>query len=148
MEPIVVEFDVDCSPEHAFRMWTERTALWWPASHTVTGSSDLEVVFEPRSGGRIYERGPDGSEHEWGEVRVWDPPNRVEYLWHLFFDRSEGTDITLTFEPVERGTRVRLHQDGFDRLPDDVGRPRRDRTQGAWAEITMLYRDALPATLA
>jgi uncharacterized protein YndB with AHSA1/START domain len=143
MEPIVVEFDVDCSPEHAFRIWTERTALWWPRSHTVTADSDLEVVFEPRAGGRIYERAPDGAEHEWGEVRVWDPPNRVEYLWHLFFDRSEGTDVTLTFEPVDGGTRVRLHQDGFDRLPDAVGAPRRDRTQGAWAEITRLYREAL-----
>ena len=51
IEPIVVEFDVDCSPEHAFQMWVERTALWWPRSHAVTNDSDLEVVFEPRAGG-------------------------------------------------------------------------------------------------
>lgn len=145
MKPIVVEFDVACSREHAFWMWTERAGLWWPRSHTLSGDPNLEVYFEGEAGGRIYERGPDGTEHEWGEVKVWDPPNRIEYLWHIFFDRSEATDVTVTFEAVGDGTRVRLHQDGFDRLPADVGLPRRDRTEGAWAEVTGYYRRAIEA---
>jgi hypothetical protein len=41
------------------------------------------VTFEPRPDGRIYERTPDGTEHDWGEVLAWEPPNRLAYLWHL-----------------------------------------------------------------
>lgn len=147
MEPIIVEFEVDCSPEHAFRMWTDKTASWWPRSHTMTGGADLEVVFEPRVGGRIFERGVDGTEHEWGEVRLWDPPHRVGYLWHLFFDRSEATEIEVVFEFAESGkTKVSLKQTGFDRLPPDIGVVRRERTEGAWGEVTGHYRSTLGAS--
>ena len=139
IEPIVVEFEVRAPVGHAFEMWTSRTAMWWPRSHTVSGDPDLEVVFEPFPGGRIYEAAPDGSEHEWGEVTVWDPPARVEYMWHLFLDRSEATEISVTFTPTDTGAMVRLVQTGFERLPDDIGPERRRRTSHAWLEITRLY---------
>jgi uncharacterized protein YndB with AHSA1/START domain len=84
MDPIVVEFDLEASPAHAFEVWTSRPSMWWPRSHTITQDPDLTVAFEPFPGGRIYERGRDGSEHEWGEIMVWEPPDRVGYLWHLF----------------------------------------------------------------
>ena len=35
MEPIIVEFEVEASPEHAFDVWTSKPSLWWPRSHTV-----------------------------------------------------------------------------------------------------------------
>lgn len=140
MNPIVVEFEVACTPEHAFDLWTTRTALWWPRSHTLSQDPDLEVVFEPRPGGRIYEKGSDGVEHMWGEVTVWDRPHRVAYYWHIFFDRSEATDVTVTFARSDGGTLVTLFQDGFDSLGEEVGLPRRDRTEGAWAEVTGHYR--------
>lgn len=143
MEPIVVEFEVDCPVEHAFKMWTEKAALWWPRSHTISGDSDLSVVFEPNVGGRIYEVGSDGGEHEWGEVTVWNPPDHIEYLWHLFFDRSQATHLTVTFGEVSGGTRVRLVQTGFERLPEEIALTRRNRTEGAWAEVTGFFRDAL-----
>jgi hypothetical protein len=143
MEPIILEFEVNASPQHAFEVWTERPSLWWPRSHTVTGDPDLMVVFEPFEGGRIYERGSDGSEHEWGEILVWDPPGRVDYLWHLFFDRSEATEISVTFTETGKGSRVRLEQTGFERLGEPVGPERRNRTAGAWHELTGLYRNAL-----
>ena len=69
MDPIVVEFDLEASPAHAFEVWTSRPSMWWPRSHTITQDPDLTVVFEPFPGGRIYERGRDGSEHEWGEMK-------------------------------------------------------------------------------
>jgi hypothetical protein len=144
MEPIVVEFEVKASPEHAFDVWTSKTAIWWPRSHTVSGDPDLSVVFEPFVGGRIYERGSDGMEHEWGEVVVWDPPTRVGYLWHLFLDRSEATEITVTFIPLDETTsHVRLVQTGFERLGAEVGTERRRRTNHAWLELTGHYQGAL-----
>ena len=141
MEPIVVEFDVDVSPAHAFEVWTSKPSMWWPRSHTVTQDRDLTVVFEPFLGGRIYERGADGVEHEWGEILVWGPPARVGYLWHLFFDRSEATEITVTFTGTGIGSRVRLVQTGFERLDAEVGPERRKRTNQAWLNVTGHYRD-------
>ena len=144
IEPIVVEFEVEATPEHAFDVWTSKPAIWWPRSHTVSRDPELIVVFEPFAGGRIYERGSDGMEHEWGEVVVWDPPTRVEYLWHLFFDRSEATEIAVTFIPIdENKSQVRLVQTGFERLSEEVGPERRRRTSDAWLELTGLYREAL-----
>lgn len=140
MEPIVVEFEVATTPEHAFMTWTEKTTLWWPRSHTFGSDSLLEIAFEPRPGGRIFERDAGGTEHEWGEVVTWEPPHRVGFVWHLFFDREEATDIEITFSPSPVGTMVRLVQTGFDRLPADVGLVRRNRTEGAWGEVTGGFR--------
>ena len=143
MEPIVVEFAVKAAPGHAFDIWTSKPSIWWPRSHTVTQDPDLSVVFEPFPGGRIFERGSDGSEHDWGEVLVWEPPFRVDYLWHLFFDRSEATEITVTFTETDSGSRVRLVQTGFDKLGDQVGTERRGRTSVAWLEVTGHYRESV-----
>ncbi|HEX5695171.1 MAG TPA: SRPBCC domain-containing protein [Acidimicrobiia bacterium] len=143
MEPIVVEFDVMTSPQHAFDVWTSKPSMWWPRSHTLTQDPDLTVVFEGFAGGRIYERGSDGSEHEWGEILLWEPPLRVDYLWHLFFERSEATEISVTFTEIDSGSRVRLVQTGFEKLGDEVGTERRRRTSHAWLEVTGFYRNAL-----
>jgi len=140
MDPIVVEFDVQASPGHAFEVWTAKPSMWWPRSHTVTQDPELTVVFEGHAGGRIFERGSDGSEHDWGEILVWEPPSRIGYLWHLFFDRREATEITVTFTEIDDGTRVRLVQTGFERLGDEVGTERRRRTSNAWLEVTGHYR--------
>jgi hypothetical protein len=143
MDPIVVEFDVMTSPQHAFDVWTSKPSMWWPRSHTLTQDPDLTVVFEGFAGGRIYERGSDGAEHEWGEILVWEPPLRVDYLWHLFFERSEATEISVTFTEIDNGSRVRLVQTGFEKLGDEVGTERRRRTNHAWLEVTGFYRNAL-----
>ena len=52
---------------------------------------------------------------------VWDPPDRIQYLWHLFLDRDEATDVTVTFTQIEGGSRVRLVQTGFERLGPEKG---------------------------
>lgn len=143
MDPIVIEFEASCSPQHAFELWTSRPGLWWPKSHTLSQEAVSEILFEPLVGGRIHEVDVSGVEHDWGEITLWDPPHRVDYLWHLFFDRSEATNVSVTFTATEAGVRVRLEQSGFDRLPADVGIPRRNRTEGAWQELTELYRRAL-----
>ncbi|HYU83171.1 MAG TPA: hypothetical protein VEK80_00080, partial [Kribbellaceae bacterium] len=83
IEPLRLSFEVACPAEHAFRVWTAKISRWWPADHTVTGEPGLDVVLEPRVGGRIFERTAAGAEHEWGEITAWEPPRRLGYLWHL-----------------------------------------------------------------
>ncbi len=90
----------------------------------------------------MFERAANGMEYEWGEVLDWAPPTRVRYLWHLFFDRSEATEVELTFTVVPDGTQVRLEHRGWDPL-GDVGAPRRTRTGRVWTELTRSYREAV-----
>jgi len=61
IEPLRMSFDVDCTVDHAFDIWTHRTSSWWPVEHTVTAEPGLQVVFEGRAGGRIFERTAAGS---------------------------------------------------------------------------------------
>jgi uncharacterized protein YndB with AHSA1/START domain len=140
VEPLVVAFEVGVPPARAFELWTRRCASWWPRSHTISGGPSA-ITFEPRSGGLIVERAPDGSEHRWGEILEWEPPARLRYLWHLFFDASEATEIEVTFSPIEAGTVVRLEQRGWERLGTE-GASRRERTHKAWNAITARYIQA------
>ena len=80
IEPLRLAFDVACPPDHAFMVWTERIATWWPADHTASGEPNQQVVLEGRIGGRIFERTTAGDVHEWGEVIAWEPPHRLVYL--------------------------------------------------------------------
>jgi uncharacterized protein YndB with AHSA1/START domain len=140
VEPLVIEFDVAVPPARAFDAWTQRCAAWWPSSHTVSGDP-ATVVFEPRTGGRILERGRDGAEHEWGRILDWQPPTRLRYLWHLFFDPAEATEVEITFTAADERTVVRLEQRGWERL-GEAGPPRRDRTRAAWGTITARFIEA------
>lgn len=116
-EPLRLTFPVACPPAHAFQVWTARIAAWWPADHTVSGSAEATVVLEAGVGGRIYERVPDGSEHLWGEVTVWEPPHRLGYRWHLGQPASQATDVEVRFDPLGASqTLVAIVHTGFDQL--------------------------------
>jgi uncharacterized protein YndB with AHSA1/START domain len=142
-EPLSLAFEVSCSARHAFRVWTSQIGTWWPADHTVTGRGDLEVVLEGAIGGRIYERTPEGEEHDWGEVTVWEPPTQLGYRWHLGRDRAEATEVEIRF--VDRGTegtRIEIEHRGWDRLGADAG-PWRDRNRIGWESVLPHVRAAL-----
>ena len=142
IEPLRLDFEVACPPEHAFEVWTARIATWWPADHTVSGDADLDVVLEPRVGGRIYERTRDGVEHEWGWVTEWEPPGRFVYQWHLRRDRDDATEVEIRFLPVDGSrTRVEIEHRDWERLGAE-GRTWRDRNAGGWATLLPHYEAA------
>ena len=135
-EPLRQSFTVACAPEHAFATWAERTSLWWPAGHTVTAEPGLEIVFEPRPGGRIFERTPAGREEDWGEVIAWEPPRRLAYLWHLRQDRADATEVEITFTGRGRRDDARRHR------ASRLGAPRRGGPGEARAQRARLGRPA------
>jgi hypothetical protein len=142
IEPIHLDFDVGCEPAHAFEVWTARIATWWPADHTVSGDSRVDVVLEPRVGGRIYERTPAGVEHDWGWVTAWEPPGRLVYRWHLRRDRADATEVEIRFLPLGEGrTRVEIVHRDWERMGSD-GRTWRDRNAGGWATLLPHYEAA------
>ena len=100
-EPLQISFEVACTVDDAFSTWTERIGTWWPADHTISGSL-AEVIFEGRVGGRIYERTPQGEEHEWGVVTDWRPPKELGYRWHLGFGPESFTEVAVTFSQLDK----------------------------------------------
>jgi hypothetical protein len=139
IEPIRLSFDVGCSPEHAFEVWTGLIGQWWPADHTASGEADTSVILEGRVGGRIFERTASGVEHDWGEVTRWEPPLRFGYLWHLRRDRADATEVDIEFIALGGGrTRVDIEHRGWERL-GAIGEEQRDRNRGGWATLLPHY---------
>jgi uncharacterized protein YndB with AHSA1/START domain len=115
--------------------------MWWPKGHSVSADPDLTVTFEPRVGGRIFETTSAGEEHDWGEVVEWEPPRRLVYVWHLRFDRSDATQVEVSFEPGGEGTAVRIIHRGWERL-GAAAEERRERNNRGWSGVIERYRAA------
>jgi hypothetical protein len=142
-EPLTITFDVACSIDHAFDLWTSRIDTWWPANHTVTAEPDLTVILQGEVGGRIFERTSAGAEHEWGRITVWDPPARLSYTWHLRADLAEATEVDIRFHRIgARETRVDIEHRGWDRL-GVAGPERRAGNHLGWAGIIPHYLRAV-----
>src|SRR5215831_7844163 len=148
LSPILREFEVDCSLEHAFHTWTRQLDLWWPLKrHSVSGTNAASVTIQPQLGGRIFETTRDGEKLLWGTVNVWDPPNRFGYLWHLGeADASEATQVTITFTALGRTrTRVTIEHKGWENAGPKAG-PRRRGNEWGWdgliAAFTTFIADA------
>ncbi len=107
---------VNCSPEHAFAVYTEGIGTWWPfATHSIgsEGKPPETAVFEPRVGGRLYERMTDGEEHDWATVTAWEPPRRFVIDWHVN-PESPSTEVEVTFSRQGDGTRVDVEHRGWE----------------------------------
>lgn len=141
--PLRISFHVACPVDHAFTVWTAGIGTWWPPDHTVTGQAGLVIVLESGVGGRIYERTPDGVEHDWGEVTVWKPPTQLAYLWHLGRDRAGATEVEIRF--VAQGaaaTRIEIEHRGWERL-GSTGEQWRDRNRAGWQTLLPHFRAAI-----
>lgn len=140
IEPLRMAFDVQCPVQHAFDLWTQRPSSWWPVAHTVTAEPGVQVVFEGRPGGRIFERTSSGREVEWGEITVWEPPWRLCYLWHIRTDRADATEVEIRFNLKGHDlTRVEIEHRGWERL-GTRGRGWRDANQSGWNGVLPDYR--------
>jgi uncharacterized protein YndB with AHSA1/START domain len=128
---------VDATPERAFTVFTAEMGTWWPPEHHLLEADLSETVFEPRVGGRIYDKGVDGSDCTWARVLAYEPPDRVVFSWDIGLDWTIETDhartseVELRFVPdgPER-TRVELehrhlerHGEGWEAMRDAVGSP-------------------------
>jgi uncharacterized protein YndB with AHSA1/START domain len=128
---IVIEAPI----ERAFRVFTEDFDRVKPREHNMLSVEIAETVFEPRAGGRIYDRGVDGSECQWARVLAFEPPNRVVFSWDISpqwqiesdLERTSEVEVRFIAESPER-TRVELehrnldrHGDGWDGMRDAIG---------------------------
>lgn len=113
--PLVKTRRLACGADHAFDVFVERMAEWWPiGTHSVFGTDGRGVAIEPRVGGRIVETGPDGEESVWGTLTAWEPRTRIAHTWHPGEDPATATQVEVTFAPDGDGCLVTLTHTGWE----------------------------------
>ena len=132
---IRTEVVVEAPQERAFRVFAEQFDKIKPREHNMLQVDIAESVFEPRAGGRVYDRGVDGTECQWARVLAYEPPDRIAFTWDINPYWQIETDLTKTSEVEVRfiaeapeRTRVELehrnldrHGDGWEAARDGVG---------------------------
>ncbi len=128
---VVVEVPI----ERAFSVFTEEFDSIKPREHNMLAVEIAETVFERREGGRIYDRGVDGSECQWARVLAYEPPDRLVFSWDISPRWQIESDLEKTSEVEVRfisgtpeRTRVELehrnldrHGEGWEGARDGVG---------------------------
>jgi uncharacterized protein YndB with AHSA1/START domain len=129
--------DVQAPIERAFHVFTEDIGSWWDPTHHILQGELAEMVFEPRVGGHVYDRGVDGSECRWARVLAYEPPRRfviswdVNVQWQLEADHDKTSEVEVRFTAIGPDrTRVELehrnierHGPGWEQMRDAVGSP-------------------------
>lgn len=134
----------------AFAVFTEETDLWWKRGPRFrhSGRTPGVLQFEPGVGGRLFEQleGPPARVIEVGRNLVWDPPGRIVFEWrNANFAPDERTEVEITFEAHEDGTKVTLEHRGWSALrPDHPARHGKQGNEFA-AMIGMFWGELLTA---
>jgi uncharacterized protein YndB with AHSA1/START domain len=109
--------------EQAFRVFTDSFTTWWPPEFHIGQADMVEAILEPRTGGRWYEQGIDGSQCDWGRVLAWEPPHRLVVTWQINGqwqydpDPAHASEIEVRFTPDGAGqTTVALKHRFLERL--------------------------------
>lgn len=145
------EIVVQAPIARAFSVFTEGFGSFKPPEHNMLGVDIAETVFEPRKGGRLFDRGVDGSECQWARVLAFEPPERVVISWDISpqwqieTDPGKASEVEVRFiaEAPER-TRVELehrnldrHGDGWEAVREGVD------SEGGWPTYLQRFADVL-----
>jgi len=118
-----------------FDLFFGRMTEWWPlATRSVTLTAAVSCHFEPRIGGRVYERARDGREAPWGTVLVWEPPSCVVFTWHPGLPESAATEVEVRLTAAGTNTRVDLEHRNWERLGENAARIR-SLYEGGWVGV-------------
>lgn len=143
IEPILKTLTLSVGPDEAFDRFTRQIDQWWPTeTHSVTNDARSGVTLEPGVGGRLFETGPDGGEHTWGRVTVWDQGQRVAFTWHPGQPPKLGTHVEVSFRATAQGTELILIHTGWDVRGDTAGEVRAGYVTG-WDMVLHSYVETL-----
>ena len=141
------ELVVQAPIERAFHVFTHDFDRIKPREHNLLSVDIAETVFETHAGGRIYDRGIDGSECQWARVLAYEPPHRVVFSWDISPrwevetdpERTSEVEVRFIAESPER-TRVELehrhldrHGEGWEGTREGVG------NEGGWPLYLQRY---------
>jgi uncharacterized protein YndB with AHSA1/START domain len=148
--PITGTVTVGLPIDKAFEVFTASMTTWWPHEFHIGRVDVAEVVLEPGVGGRWFERGVDGSECDWGQVRLWEPPNRVVFTWQINGsfqfdpDPEHASEIDARFTADGPGqTTVDVEHRLFERLVGGQAVKDTINGGGGWALLLATYAKSL-----
>src|SRR5438270_11063973 len=104
--PVRKAITVGASLEDAFDVFTEEVDTWWPRTHHIGKSPMRRILIEGRAGGRCYTEQEDGTECDWGQVLVWEPPRRLILAWQITHvwgyqpDVAKASEVEVRFIPL------------------------------------------------
>jgi uncharacterized protein YndB with AHSA1/START domain len=145
--PVRKTITVKASVERAFRVFTEGIDTWWPRTHHIGKSPMTKGIIQGRAGGRCYNEQADGTECDWGQVLVWEPPHRLVIAWQITPawgyepDLAKASEVEVRFSPEPDGsTRVDLEHRHFERHGEgwDAMRTAVDSPMG-WGPMLELF---------
>ncbi|HZR26784.1 MAG TPA: SRPBCC family protein [Vicinamibacterales bacterium] len=123
MAPVLKSITVRASAERAFKVFTDGFDTWWPRGHHIGSSPMKRAVIEPFVGGRCYSEQVDGTDCPWGQILVWEPPQRFVMAWQITPEwkfqpnLAEASEVEIRFTPLGDGTtRVDLEHRHFERM--------------------------------
>jgi uncharacterized protein YndB with AHSA1/START domain len=136
--------EVNVPIERAFAVFATRMGDWWHKEHSIAhGTTQADVIIEPRAGGRWYEVGADGSEHPWGRVLAYEPPHRLLLAWQLTrefqYDSGFETTVEVTFEERDGGTIVHFEHRDLDRMGEGAVELI-ESMDGGWGMLLDLFK--------
>jgi uncharacterized protein YndB with AHSA1/START domain len=137
--PVVVSVRVAAPPDRAFALFAGDMGRWWPAGMAVGAKPHTDVIVEPCTGGRWFERDEDGVETPWGKVLAWEPPGRLLLGWQLdsrfTYDPNFLTEVELTFVADGKGgSTVTLEHRNLERFGADAEKVA-GQVGGGWPRI-------------
>jgi len=140
---------VNAPIERAFEVFATRMGDWWHKEHSIAKeTTQVDVVIEPRAGGRWLEKGADGSEHQWGRVLAYDPPHRLVLAWQLdrefAYDPRLETTVEVTFEKRDGATLVTFEHRDLERMGGGTVELF-ESMDGGWGMLLDLYKGAAEA---
>jgi hypothetical protein len=123
----------------AFDLFVRRIGEWWPLlTHSCANEEAESCRIETGVGGRIVERTKAGVEHEWGTVLEWEEPRLVRFTWHPAVPKAQATEVLVTFEHEDEGTRVVLVHRDWERFGSDAASVR-GRYERGWGLVLEEY---------
>jgi len=136
--------EVNAPIDRAFAVFATHMGDWWHKEHSIaTGTTQKDVVVEPRAGGRWYEVGADGSEHQWGHVVAYEPPRRLVLAWQLTrefaFDPDFETTVEVNFEERDGKTIVNFEHRDLERMGADAVELF-ESMDGGWLYLLELFK--------
>jgi len=123
---VLVALRVPVPAARAFTLFTDHIADWWqPNELFAISDRPGTLAFEPGPGGRLVETYDDGGSFVVGDIRLWEPPNRLVVSWrHASFTPDQETELHVRFDEIRDDaagppiqTRVTVEHFGWDRIP-------------------------------
>jgi uncharacterized protein YndB with AHSA1/START domain len=119
LDPIVTTIEVPCSQTRAFEVFVKEMDSWWPLAKrsvsAIHGKVPKSLRIEPKQGGKIVEIGHDGTEHLWGTITSFDPPDFLSMDFHIGMPADSASLVEVRFTAVgTQRTQVVLTQSNWE----------------------------------